>query len=123
MRVRLYHRQSGRKVHWLLSIGCVHDLVAMLPGSAAGRVTKICPPPILITRDTHCADLALRTSALAVCPRISQTMFSKFPIHVSWEPDQSYHVFRGCLSIEVKRLQDFQNCPLYCGCSLLRNVC
>ena len=74
-------------------IDCVHDLVAMLPGGAAGRVMEICPhPPILITRDTHCADLALRTSVLAVCLRISQTMFSKFPIHVSWEPDQSYRV-------------------------------
>ena len=44
MRVRLYHRQSGRKVHWSLFIGCVHDLVTMLPGGAAERVTKICPP-------------------------------------------------------------------------------
>ena len=44
------------------------------------------------TRDTHCADHAPRTSAFAVSPCISQTTFSAFPIHVSWEPEQSYHV-------------------------------
>jgi len=37
-------------------------------------------------------NLTPQTYTFAVCPHISQTMFSAFPIHVSWEPDPSYHV-------------------------------
>ena len=54
---------------------------------------------------------------------ISQTMFSMFPIHVSWEPDQSYNVKNGCrCKLELVRangvllLQYSSNFPAV-GCS------
>ena len=43
-------------------------------------------------------NLTPQTSTFAVCP---QTMFSTFPIHVSWEPDQSYHGY--CCKLELVR--------------------
>ena len=40
-----------------------------------------------LTRDTHCAkDLARER------PHLPLSILSTFPIHVSWEPDQSYPV-------------------------------
>ena len=85
-----------------------------------GETTRHCSEFRILTRDIRiCADLALQMSTfyprsraptlrhayvekmfmlweslgmrLGVCC-ISQTMFSMFPIHVSWEPDQSYYV-------------------------------
>ena len=49
-----------------------------------------------VTRDTHCANvLAPRTSSLRERPRLLSyfpSILSMFPIHVSLEPDLSYHV-------------------------------